>query len=380
MNKCPFCNIELVENKCKSCGFHKTTEELEKLEKIEKLRLTRERFKKIFEDDEDDSEIDLREKIETAKEKIEIKDKIEIAKEKIEIKERIETKESSRILFDEDSPTKPQEVTGLNKLIIPLEPLESEKINSKIQKKFDEDSPTIPQKVVGLNNLKIEEEVKKKENPMLSITKDTSKDTKKKLNPFVDKVNKLDSSVKNREALKENKKSSNSLTQKEILEQNEKLEKTKEAQKEFIVAGFFKRTLIALMDQTIILAITYLFFITMIKPELNIIYKSFEAIASFIIEYESQFYTLIFAYLAINFIYYTVFNIILSGTPASRLFGYKLYKNEKRLSIIVVVIRNMLLLPLNLLFLLPYLFIFVSDFKQSLYDMIFKTYLAKESR
>ncbi len=148
---------------------------------------------------------------------------------------------------------------------------------------------------------------------------------------------------------------------------------------EYLVLGFFKRSFIAILDQIIILFITYLIFLITIKPNLEIPYVSFEYIAYFIINYKGLFITTILSFLIMNLLYYSIFNILFSGTLFSRLFSYRLYKKENNLSVSIIISRNLIMVLFNTLFLLfPYLFIFVSDYKQSLYDKLFGVYFAKK--
>ncbi len=150
--------------------------------------------------------------------------------------------------------------------------------------------------------------------------------------------------------------------------------------KHYKVLKFFARLSSTILDQAIILGLTFLYFLFLIKPNMiKTPYSYIEGITDFIINDNFNFKSLLIGYFLITLIYYTIFNIIIKSTPFNYLFGYKIYRNDNLASPIVLIFRNLLMITLNLLLLFPYLFMLVSDDKQTLYDKIFKTYFLKEN-
>lgn len=147
------------------------------------------------------------------------------------------------------------------------------------------------------------------------------------------------------------------------------------------VMGFTKRIFFSLIDQSIIFFVSYLYLTKFI--EINQIENNFiqvEYWAYFITQNKEQLIHCFIFYMIFSFFYYSIFNILFYSTPAMVAFKYKLYNyNGESPNLFILLLRNMFLVPVNLMFILfPFLFIFLSDFKQSLYDKLFKVYILKK--
>ncbi len=147
------------------------------------------------------------------------------------------------------------------------------------------------------------------------------------------------------------------------------------------VMGFTKRIFFSLIDQSIIFFVSYLYLTKFI--EINQIENNFiqvEYWAYFITQNKEQLIHCFIFYIIFSFFYYSIFNILFYSTPAMIAFKYKLYNyNGESPNLFILLLRNMFLVPVNLMFILfPFLFIFLSDFKQSLYDKLFKVYILKK--
>lgn len=147
------------------------------------------------------------------------------------------------------------------------------------------------------------------------------------------------------------------------------------------VMGFTKRIFFSLIDQSIIFFVSYLYLTKFI--EINQIENNFiqvEYWAYFITQNKEQLIHCFIFYMIFSFFYYSIFNILFYSTPAMIAFKYKLYNyNGETPNLFILLLRNMVLVPINLMFILfPFLFIFLSDFKQSLYDKLFKVYILKK--
>jgi uncharacterized RDD family membrane protein YckC len=267
-----------------------------------------------------------------------------------ESKEELRSKFASAFkLFDDEGPTTPVEITNVGKLNFKIEDLDPKKekeiskesVINKVSE-FDEESETTPVEVtnVGRLNFKIE---------------DLDPNKPKEEKNFV-----MNSKL-------------------EVEQKKEELVNSSTT-KHYRVIKFFSRLTSTILDQTIIFAITYLYFLFLIKPNLKEIpYQYIEGVTYFIINDIPNLKSLVFGYLIIVFTYYTLFNLLIKSTPFNFLFGYKIYRNDSLASAIVLIFRNIIMISLNIILLFPFLFMIVSDDKQTLYDKIFKTHLLKES-
>jgi len=264
-------------------------------------------------------------------------------------------------LFDDEGPTMPVEVTNVGKLKFNIEDLDPNKANKT--DKFDiHEEETKPVEVTNVGKLKfnIADLDPNKTEPIRN--EDTVPPSKEK--DIASKFNDLEFTMKSKLDTEQKKD--------ELTNSN--------TTKHYKVLKFFTRLAATIFDQAIILGLTFLYFIFLIKPTMiEIPYKYIEGVTYFIIKDSSNFKSLIIAYILISLIYYTTFNILIKSTPFNYLFGYKIYKNNTPASIPILITRNLLMIPLNFILLLPFLFMIVSDDKQTIYDKIFQTYFLKES-
>ncbi len=147
------------------------------------------------------------------------------------------------------------------------------------------------------------------------------------------------------------------------------------------VMGFIKRIFFSLIDQSIIFFVSYIYltkFIEINQVENNFIHVEYWAY--FIMQNKEQITHCFIFYMIFSFFYYSIFNILFYSTPSMIIFKYKLYNySGDTPNLFILLLRNMVLIPVNLMFILfPFLFIFLSDFKQTLYDKLFKVYILKK--
>lgn len=190
-----------------------------------------------------------------------------------------------------------------------------------------------------------------------------------------------DIKVKDSDTKKDKKELNEKFNELEFKFKSDKESLKEERIKHFKVLKFFPRVIAALIDQSLILVFSYLFFWVAVKPSMiDIPYKYIEGITYFMINDTSSFNLLLTAYFAISFLYYTLTNLFLKSTLGIRLLGFSIYRNEEHVPAWVIFIRNFVLIFMNIVFLFfPFWFIFISDDRQALYDKIFSVYFLKES-
>jgi len=284
-------------------------------------------------------------------------------------------------IFDDEGPTVPVEITNVGKLNFNIEDLDPNKNNNNEEPISEDDDLGIDIDLEDkpVNNLIIDQEyIKTIENN----DRETKKvETQSIALDFKGKPENIVNKPISTEAYK-NTDSANktfSMNRNIKVNENEEVGKT-HLQKHYKVSKFFSRFFSTILDQSAILGLTYLYFMTIIKPSMiEMPYKYIEGVMYFIVNDNSSLTSLLIGYFLITFLYYTVFNVLIKSTPFNYLLGYKIYKNDDIASVLTLIFRNLVMIPLNLLLFFPYLFLIISDDKQTLYDKIFKTYLLKEN-
>ncbi len=282
-------------------------------------------------------------------------------------------------LFDDEGPTVPVEITNVGKLDFNLEDLDPNKpANVKTHRdtslpdieKFDiHEEETKPVEVTNVGKLKFN-------------IKDLAPDTHPADTVKTQSNSEIHRSEDKKDSAISEKFDNLSFTMNSKLEseQRKNEKNNSETTRHYKVLKFFARITSTILDQMVILGLTYLYFLFLIKPNMiKTPYQYIEAIADFIINDNSNFKSLLIGYLLITTIYYTISNLVIKSTPFNYLFGYKIYRNNSLASPIVLISRNILMVILNLFLLFPYLFMLVSDDRQTIYDKIFKTYFLKEN-
>ena len=293
-------------------------------------------------------------------------------------------------LFDDEGPTVPVEITNVGKLNFNIEDLNPDKpANKEIHSnKSSENDVVLP----DIEKFDIhEEETRPVEVTNVGKLKFNIKDLEPDTNFTHTKTQNIASQQSIAESHQpEYKKDSTvsdkfdnlSFTMNSRLESEQRKDEknNSETTRHYKVLKFFARITSTILDQIVILGLTYLYFLFLIKPNMiKTPYQYIEAVADFIINDSSNFKSLLIGYLLITIIYYTVSNIIIKSTPFNYLFGYKIYRNNSLASPLILISRNILMVILNLFLLFPYLFMLVSDDRQTIYDKIFKTYFLKEN-
>lgn len=301
-------------------------------------------------------------------------------------------------LFDDEGPTVPVEITNVGKLDFNIEDLDPNKnkitteANSTAESTTKSTATTKKESKPKINSNLFdihEEETKPVEVTNVGKLKFNIKDldpnkNEKDTNPNTESKKESSPTTENQEENKDiSSKFDNlgfSMNSKLSSEQKKDELNNSSITKHYKVLKFFGRLSSTILDQAIILGLTFLYFLFLIKPNMiKTPYSYIEGVTDFIINDNSNFKSLLIGYFLIAVVYYTVFNIIIKSTPFNYLLGYRIYRNDNLASPIILIFRNILMITLNLFLLFPYLFMIVSDDKQTIYDKIFKTYFLKEN-
>ncbi len=242
-------------------------------------------------------------------------------------------------------------------------------------------------------NKEIKKEEQKASETDFVISVQNKTEEKKEMKSIEDKFSMIEKAfqekpaenIKNEKIIKENKveniKVENNSTQQKnkniLTSENPSLKQSNY----YKVMGFTKRIFFSLIDQSIIFFVSYIYltkFIEINQVENNFIHVEYWAY--FITQNKEQLIHCFIFYMIFSFFYYSIFNILFYSTPSMIIFKYKLYNySGDTPNLFILLLRNMVLIPVNLMFILfPFLFIFLSDFKQTLYDKLFKVYILKK--
>ena len=281
-------------------------------------------------------------------------------------------------IFDDEGPTVPVEITNVGKLGYKIEDLDPKKeVSDDTSIELDIDLEDKP-----VNNLIIDKDYKE-------TIENNDRETKKIETQSIDLDFKASSKDKNfnkafnkkEEFTKTKTLENNTFSMNKGIKKDETEDVSKtHLQQHYKVSKFFSRFFSTILDQSVILALTYLYFMSIVKPSMiEMPYKYIEGVMYFIINDSSSLNSLLIAYFLITFLYYTIFNVLIKSTPFNYLLGYKIYRNDDLASIVTLIFRNLVMIPLNLLLFFPYLFVIISDDKQTIYDKIFRTRFLKEN-
>ncbi|MBN2695051.1 RDD family protein [bacterium] len=149
----------------------------------------------------------------------------------------------------------------------------------------------------------------------------------------------------------------------------------------FHVMKFSLRAFISILDQFIILLVSFLYYLIFIKSSTTQNpYYGIEGIGYFLVNYRDSAINLGIFYVVMNIVYYSLSAVFFKSTPASLLMGYRLYNCRGEYpKFYILILRAILTVLSNVIVLFPFLTSFVSDYRQSVYDKIFKVYILKKS-
>ncbi len=149
----------------------------------------------------------------------------------------------------------------------------------------------------------------------------------------------------------------------------------------FYVMKFLQRSFLSILDQIVVLTITYVYYLIFIKSATSENpYYGIEGIGYFLVYYKSQAISIGIFFIIFNLIYYSLSAILLKSTPATFLRGYRFYNCKgEHPKFYILILRAIVSIFSNLVVIFPFLTSLVSDYRQSVYDKIFKVYILKKS-